>query len=857
MYSYLTTYSLTGAVTTSVAGITEIQSAKDISSASTTQEYESDGATGTTTYSGGESANFYNVYQLDYDKLFTREVDEGYTWTAAGLKNEINAFGTGATRNRDFASIELISTSPYAPFSTFKLTHFNEFYTSGQTLSSGDIEIPVYRYGISEGSMFIHHYGSTYSKVSEFGMYTDYTTGADDNYEPYYSDTNEQQTGNIACEEIYPQFWRFTTNYTMPISTLSSQNISITVTTESNSNFYFIDSQTSLSLRAYSYTFITTNTSLTNVEYTTTQVSNSASYTTLIGTSVGSNNSLFSIITEENSDGFAISPIAGIVFRPDSTTFYASNLSASYEGLYTNHIITYSRKPQSNVTFNKSFDTATRSITELVTTGTITNIYTYTYLEESSSQRTLTYNYDGSIGSWETTSTNYTSLGTSEVYYYLTSYSVLTNTEVYTIPTTSTVEQYASSTLFQSVGSVLDENAVIDYSINLKTVNTASTSIVTLSASLDVAFYKSYTATTTGYIGSVLGTGGITQIEYFNEDTQYTRKIDQNFFAKLSLLGGEFNDNIPISTLYGAKYDNQENRIGLGNIYHTPATTNTNFEVYDGFSEIPAIFAFKNRFTYNATSVIPNNGMLSNIKSKADMLNDFPANGAGRIYTESSTDSTSSTTYTHTEKLNVRVNQIPTGYGFTLPEGSTVETSNTSRYTFRYGDGGTAVRYTRYNSSSSTTYFLEVSFGFRGSTDNMRLQYRPSYFDQYNTNSSFPEAIVVPVVKSIKEMEDVLMVSGTQITNDPASLSNRDLITASNAFSYTFIDETGGTTNSTSTFSRGSYTFSKNAVLRTIDVFTPHPNANSVFPTGWAIPTHPYPSFLSFTNYFGSTYIDV
>jgi len=857
MYSYLTTYSPTGTASTVVAGSTALTSSKDFFTASRTQEYVTGEATGTTTYYGTQSENSYNFFDSATDKFFRREYDYGFSNIAVGIVDEVDAFQTGATFYRQFSSIQLISTSPYQPFSTFRLTHFDQYYISGEASADTRGIIPVYRYEISAGRMFIHHYGSTYSKVNESGGYIRLTTGDDDQFEPYYSNTSGEEIGTLPCKEIYPEFWKFTTNYTMPISTVSSQNISITVTTESSSNFYFINSQTNLSLREYSYTFITTNTSLTLVQYTTTKVSNNASYTTLVGTSVASNNSLFSIITEENSDGFGISPIAGIVFRPDRTTFYASNLSASYEGLYTNHIVTYSQKPRSAVTFSKTpFDTATRYKMTTATTGTITNIYTYTYWEESSSQRTLTYNYDGSTGSWETTSTNYTSLGTSEDYYLLTTYSNLGDTEVYAIRTTSTVEQYATSILFQSAGSVLDGNAMVDYSISLETVNTASTSIVTSSASLDVAFSVSYTSTYTGVIGQSFntGSGSITSIRYDNDQTLYTRKTDQNFFAKLSI---GFANNIPLSTLYGAKYDNQENRIGLGNIYRTQATNYINPDAHDGFSEIPAIFGFKNRFTYNATSVIPNNGMLSNIKSKADVLNDFPANGVGRTYTEYSTDSTSFTTYTHTEKLNVQVDQIPTGYMFTLPEGSTVETSNTTRYTFRYGDGGKGFPYTRYSPTSSTTYSLQILFGFRGSTDSMRLQYRPSYFDQYNTNSSFPEVIVVPSIKSIKEIEDVLMVSGTQITNDPASLSNRDLITASNAFSYTFINKTGGTTNSTSTFSRGSYTFSKNAVLRTIDVFTPSPYANSAFPTGWAIPTQQYPSFLNFTNYFGSTYIDV
>jgi len=309
------------------------------------------------------------------------------------------------------------------------------------------------------------------------------------------------------------------------------------------------------------------------------------------------------------------------------------------------------------------------------------------------------------------------------------------------------------------------------------------------------------------------------------------------------------------STLYGAKYDNQENKIGLGNIYRILGSEGTASQdggmrasAFDSFSEEPNVFYVKNRFTYNATSIIPNKGMLSHIKNNADILNDFPAYGIGKTYEDVVTDSSSSTTYTLTEKLNAFIGQIPTGYMFTLPEGSSVETSNTTRYTFKYGDG-TNFSYTRYAPTSSTIFSRQVSFSGAPNEGCMEIQYRTSSLENYNAASyGFPKIIVLPRVKSIK-VDDVLVVAGNRI------VQGNEIFTASNAFSCTYINNQNNTVTSIINDASGSTIFSSNAVLRTIDVFFPADQEN--FPTGWAIPTQEYPSFLSFTNYFGSSYIDI
>jgi len=514
MYSHLTTYTTTGNI---VAGLTYI----DRSSMTSGESINGDVAN--VTSSQIYSTNIGNNGLL----VIIDSYLSSYIWN--GLPPDFDDFFTGGEFSCDIEVLNLTQTSSAAPFSIYTMSFSFSYFRSGMANDTDDYPsytklIPVYKGTTSSGSCKVLHYGSTSTYTESAGGSSEIT--GDDGYSPYYTNSANVAIVVVPCKLISGEYYDFTTNYTVPVTSLETANIPITITTIGTGNFEFLGTQ-------YPYTFTTSSEGSTVIEYTTTTIGNYANATGVLGTSVAQNNNLFTLITEGN-----ISPIAGIVNRPDNSTFHASDLSVSYTGLVSRHNNTFRRKPISSRSYSFNTGTVNRYDSVPSTTSTIYNVFTYTEYETSSSRRIVSYDYDGSTAGWETATTLYTTMRTSTNEYYLSTLIGLTNLSGYFPTISSTVGTYLSYTSLQSTGSLLNENGVYQKTGSISFTETDTLALVTfsISESLPVAISNVYTetdsnATISGAVTYI--TSGSTIVNtYSNDDTIIYPLTAKNFFSK-------------------------------------------------------------------------------------------------------------------------------------------------------------------------------------------------------------------------------------------------------------------------------------------------------------------------------------
>jgi hypothetical protein len=314
-------------------------------------------------------------------------------------------------------------------------------------------------------------------------------------------------------------------------------------------------------------------------------------------------------------------------------------------------------------------------------------------------------------------------------------------------------------------------------------------------------------------------------------------------------------------SLYVGSVNNNENWAGLGKIYKI----DTDSVYVKSFTEVPAIYYYKNRITYNASKLLKNNGIFSSINSMAYNDYEFPAIGIGSTFSTTSlantnTEETAFTTFTR--KILVGVSYIYDPYivTFVLPESSDITDSSFSSFT-TWGaayTNGTLSR-TLPNGSSQTIY--------------RNIGYSASQVD-YGYNIAYNSLITISPIGSVRNTPEYITIDKPIILTGEAD----DIATFTFLKSYyvTKINTSNLTTETTITsynstiFSTQNYLIFRPKLLfkkysdrglaflggySTTDNYDPsNYSSTSQF---WDIGSDPKNTIFNFTSYVGSTYIGV
>jgi hypothetical protein len=790
-----------------------------------------------------------NYYSINSKGLWALQ-DSAYFYSFYGGKDPFGEadqyIGNGGYQS--FYFYQLQTTSTGTPFSVYYVTAKS---SGGATYQYGSFSDGVpyfqdifYKHAI-EISASVHHYGTTFSTIGLRGQQT-WISGTDPDISYFTTDNSPTATPYFNLPSI-PSFTPITM-FTAPITTITSNTITIDTTTQTSANFNFVGTN-------FSYTFISQTTRTILLSHETTR-SSTTDKNHFIGTSFKTNNTVFTQWTQNDISPYAIflqKPLSGL-------TFYASSLNTHYDYLIKNDPLVIFN-PLYQIT-NPNFYTASKSFPNSIPSTTFTHRYTSTSTAELSDESNIpvkinSYTYDGNTYEWITKSTQTTNTYSSEEYVYSYSYSARED-EVETLgPLGLSLQAINFATIQDTKSGVLKD-------LGISGIDNIATTQLPITRSITYT-YRTYGDTiecrTTSHI-SIIGfstfegavsyyteTASQTIIRYSESSISYV--TNKSFFAP-------FTGDLP--TIYGAKYENQENKVGMGNIYKKY------YEGFSSFNENPAVFWAKNRRTYNATNILGNKGIFSSIKLKEEEKMQFPASGIGNTYEETIENPTSTDetlTYTFTLKCNAEIDQYPSFVSFVLPEASSRPSSVTEGTTWVYGNGKNFI-YTSFNQTGGTQTFTRyISF----TAGNFDLQYLDSYtINTFLTLENATASCVLPT-RSIRN----ILSGTTKNVPDYVSFNSKTMIflgygenppavEVTNYYSATKITKESNQTESFFT-SYDDIISSSSAgwLLKKATTYVPDSNTDYAFPTKFCNSDHltqisPY-SLLNFTNYFGSTYM--
>ena len=228
-------------------------------------------------------------------------------------------------------------------------------------------------------------------RISHFG---NYTTGDADGLSTSWSEDNTDPAGVVGTYKVFPDIASPFTTYTAPSFITETTIISIKTTTQADGSYTFLGT-------AYTAPSTVETTATRSIEYQST-TSTTTDVHHHIGTSIDTNNSDFTLITDLNSRGEQISPFACLLSAPESAYILPENISTYSQTLLIPPdpvfvpLLAQTFAPQVVPVGGNTFNIVR------VPSATITIQYTdLTELSETQ-KRILDYIYDGNTGSFDT-----------------------------------------------------------------------------------------------------------------------------------------------------------------------------------------------------------------------------------------------------------------------------------------------------------------------------------------------------------------------------------------------------------------------------------------------------------------------
>jgi hypothetical protein len=713
---------------------------------------------------------------------------------------------------------ELFSTNSIAPFSVY----------------SGSYSVSYE--AITDGTYTYQEYGTW--AASNYGDYTTSTGNAG------YSATENTIIDSGTLEVSYP-LNLIPTSFTAPSFITQSITISITSTSISMVSFDFLGT-------AYSTNVTTSITSQSNIEYQTTI----SAYTTkkhFFATSFAKNNASFTLITETNESGIQISPIACYAKSPSTISFSGEQVSFSTN---TNGFLIIPPNPIYKNHLPQVFTSAPYSgaSSTTISSESVFQIHDdFTYNEDSalSSKKFLNYTYDGNSAAFFSEESSFTFRSSSSRDLTFTSWTTKSSSAYTTEDTITIGETYQSRRL-----GILDELGISSKSI--KTISISIARYATGVITIPVAASPQY-STSTSYLYTDINT----------EETIYTTKgvvssgrgagrayddtinINKILWLRPESAGEFRNSTENDEYIYRQKLWNDENRNGRGSFYEK-----TQDSYYDSFSEVAKVNFFQNRITYNASNIIPNYGILSELNSKGYKQLEFPAHGVGGTFIQTLNNSGDTFTSTFERRLLVGHNQVydQSLMSFVFPE---YTSSNT-----------TFTNYTTWKVSYTNPYYTRINPDLQSQEVATSANFSSSIQFEYNIVSTYKESSCISPISSIDQIPDYISIS------PPISAS---IATFTKSYYITKINTSNNATESAITSYPESIFSSQDLIIfrPKFANYNQSIDTNFAFLGGyhtdtiqsgvtqtkttmyWDIGTFSENTIFNFTSYIGSTYIDV
>jgi hypothetical protein len=811
-------------------------------------EYNEEKYQGFSLQGGSIQTSGSGYIDTEQTNIFKVLAAQGATNIASGLYT-IYGSGTAASDDGGYypiaqgggQTLELVSTNRSTPFSIYTASErifFSQGAVYNKPQGTSFVLENCYRGTSVERTIGISHFGS-YTSIDGGGssnVMTGNITAEDKGGEEYSDWRSDQNFENNSCGPFNPTGWN-NQLFTVTAPVFSTLVASLTIDTISviNSSFNFLGTE-------FSYSFIGSTTSVETYDYSTTTTS-TTDYIHHIGTGFGSNNSYFTRITQLDSDDNSISPYSAVFIVPSSETTFSTNaMSESSEYIFKSsrakwigkQLFTANSMPAISGT-----ETSSTLLTETVFS------YSYTNTIYTESTKTYTYTFNGDNGSWYTltediSGTTMATTGEVSIKVYSTTsdqgepfISYAGGVPTYTIsgyPTT-----FYTST---NRSGVLDGYATLYSAPNLNISTTQMQYLTTNTKTLALVLEKNYSITSSA-------SGIVSDDEYdlisttSNNSNVIVEQISTNYIEDRQF----FRPIIVQPTFYNAGAFNQE-LFGMGNLY---ASQTNGSGRYATFSESPAVFQYLNRITYNASNFIPNYGIFSSIKQVQEELFKFPAIGIGSSFVEnvpiySNTSLSSEYTFTLRALWSQPINnKVDVSFYINY---DTANTSAVQQWALRKDVSN--YKYFRFptgTAGSVTTYSIAKSF-----TD-----YPLNYIakTKYFATPINVKSIIVP--KNSARLNEYVTFDSSMIITDEL---NNVFFASSIPISYLAGDSSS---SSITNFGNSMLSTSKTITIKSVisvvkyheSVYVPWAGRAQDF--GMLNSTH----FLNFTNYNGSTYIDV
>ena len=822
MYTYLTTYQSAESIYPSSRDVRIYKYSQSATASITDQILAEQSITNNSEFFLSTETNGYQTYK-----------EEAENATLLTIYEDLNQV---TIANANLFSWTM-STNSFLPFSVYV----------GETLSFSSIENDADGNGESFRVFFtISHYGSTTTGTAAGGITS------------FFDRTDSSST----LYDVPPPFITFTTEYSAPIHTTRQDTIRIRTTTTTNTTYGFLS--TSFTTLKTIETSSSTGISYQSTESAITEIHHH------IGTSINSNNSYFTVITDTNSDGFAISPYACLLSASLTNIIFPQDISTFSQTIVVPENPVFRQIQRED--FGNSLPVPHQRTEQIqVSSSTYIDEMPFTLVDTLTSVRILNYLYNGFTASFNTTqTTNYTSRSTEN--FTATAYSYSNGTLTFNIFTTSTNILTSILTITQISGVLADQGKLVYSGIDLTTIQKTILEYETITK--EFAAEEKHSYATSGVV--VTTNEDSVEISYSYILTDSADGAGQ-VLAELNSTK-PFIDAIipPTESVYVPTIINDENWAGVGNIYN-----NTSTAYYSTFSEEPAIFYFKNRITYNASNLLKNNGIFSVLNKNAYNDYEFPACGLGNTFsttterisnTSETTTSETSTTTIFRRKILVGVNSIYDPYinTFALPESSTVSNTSFTAYT-RYAVAYSNASVTRiYPSGSSQTTYRAITY-----LAETLAGYNPI---SNNTGIYVNSNILVSPIGSIVQHPDYITIEEGKIFTG----NSDDIFTISLNKSY-YVTEIEASNNSSSTYTTSYdgtiFTTSDFLNLRSIGAFYKKDEDTGINYIGgyyqgtiegatsdstaskttrfWDTGESLSNTIFSFTDYVGSAYIDV
>jgi hypothetical protein len=703
-------------------------------------------------------------------------------------------------------------------------------------------------------------------RISHFG---NYTTGDADGLSTGWSEDNTDPAGVVGTYKAFPDIASPFTTYTAPSFITESTIISIKTTTQIDGSYTFLGT-------AYTAPSTVETTATTSIEYQST-TSTTTDVHHHIGTSIDTNNSDFTLITDLNSRGEQISPFACLLSAPESAYILPENISTYSQTLLIPPDPVF--VPLLAQTFAPQVLPVGGNISNIVRVPSATITIQYTDLTELSEtqKRILDYIYDGNTGSFDTEEAFFSERSTVSYESILVSLSYSAAGTNYT-SLRNTLLSVPSSTTRSLV--LAGQRGILSTSIQFETLTIAIPSYQSAGRVI-AAIGASYTTSTYATAST-------------EEENLKTRATNENGRRQgvYSETLGQFQSTKPYindllfgpasETVYNGTVVNAENWAGRGNIYFNYGVT----DYAPSFTEQPKIYYYKNRITYNASNLLKNNGIFSILNSKAYKDYEFPAIGIGDTFSSivrqpTNTDETLQTTFTRKILAGVQDIYDPSVATFVLPESSSItDTSFTAYTTWAVAYSNPSVTRIMPN-GSSTTISRDVGFSaeyFMGYNDNRNLFGFPYVLFFSNNNT------IVSPIGSVSNLPDYLVIDA------PTTFTGKSDDIYITSFRKTYYATSIATSNNstqtfTTTYSEGAFSSNGVLVLRSsglyqrqdgadtfgaginflggymLDMlnteFNPDIESRSRTTRFWDTGQSSTNTIFNFTSYVGSTYIDV